>query len=275
MSKKILHVCPYLHPRAGGPAILVLNYSRLLPQHGWQASILTTDWYSPGGPEEIRRTFAKDLDVMVLATGSNRLRIFQKDHNQAAQEAFSKADIFHVHGLWHPLGLMVRRYALAHGKPYVISTHGMLDPWSMQQGQLRKLIYFQLIEKQNLHHAARIIFTTEEERRHITHLQVADLRTDIVLLGANDPPEIDREESRKRFFGRYPALRNRKIILFFGRLHEKKGLHFILEFLPQILKQVPGALLLVVGDGDETYVNEIKKQIADLHLEDNVLLTGR
>ena len=273
-QKKVLHVCPYLHPRAGGPAILVPIYSRLLPQHGWQASILTTDWYSPGGCEEIRQTFANDLDITVLATGPNRLLAFQKDRNQTAQVAFSKADIFHVHGLWHPLGWMVRRYALAHGKPYVISTHGMLDPWSMQQGKLRKLVYFHLFEKKNLQQAARVIFTSEEERRHITQIQVADLKSDIVLLGANDPPQVDKDALRNKFLDLNPALRERKIILFFGRLHQKKGLHLVLEFLPQILKQAPAALLLVVGDGEAPYVNAIKQQVAGMHLEDNVLFTG-
>lgn len=273
-SKKVLHVCPYLHPRAGGPAILVPVYSRLLSQHGWNASILTTDWYSPGGCTEIRQNFRNDLDVTVLATGSNRLLVFQKDRYQTAQEAFSKVDIFHVHGLWHPLGLMVRQYALAHGKPYVISVHGMLDPWSMKQGKLRKLAYYQLIEKRNLQYAARIIFTSDEERRHIKQIQVADLDSEIVLLGANDPPAIDKDVLRKKILDRYPVLRDRKIILFFGRLHQKKGLHIVIKFLPKILKQVPGALLLVVGDGDARYVNQIKHQIADLHLEDKVILTG-
>ena len=273
-TKKILHVCPYLHPRAGGPAILVPIYSRLLPQHGWQASVLTTDWYSPGGSEEIRQNFKNDLDVTVLNTGTNRLLAFMKDQNQAAQVAFSKADIFHVHGLWHPLGLMVRRYALANGKPYVVSTHGMLDSWSMGQGRLKKLVYYHLVEKRNLQQAARIIFTTEEERRHVAHPDINDLKSEIVLLGANDPPGVDKDMLRKKFIDRFPSARNKKIILFFGRLHEKKGLHLVIEFLPQILRQVPDALLLVVGDGETSYLKEIQKQLADLQIAQNVLLTG-
>ena len=273
-SKKVLHVCPYLHPRAGGPAILVPVYSRLLPQHGWQASVLTTDWYSPGGSEEIRQIFKNDLDVTVLNTGPNRLLTFMKEQNQAAQVAFSKTDIFHVHGLWHPLGLMVRRFAVANGKPYVVSTHGMLDSWSMGQGRIKKLIYYHLVEKRNLQQAARIIFTTEEERRHVMLPEVNNLESNIVLLGANDPPGVDRGLLRKKFIDRYPAVQGKKIILFFGRLHEKKGLHRVIEFLPQILRQAPDTLLLVVGDGELPYVAGIKKQVAELQLADNVLLTG-
>lgn len=272
--KKVLHVCPYLHPRAGGPAILVPIYCRLLPQHGWQASVLTTDWYSPGGCEEIRKNLANDLDITVLATGSNRFLALLKDRYQAAQVAFNKADIFHVHGLWHPLGWMVRQYARANNKPYVISTHGMLDRWSMNHGKLRKLIYYHLFEKRNLQHAARIIFTTEEESRHVAQLHVNNLKSTVILLGANDPPAVAKDALRKIFLDRYPVIQGRNIILFFGRLHQKKGLHIVIEFLPKILKQVPGALLLVVGDGDTPYVNKIKKQIADLKLADNVLLTG-
>lgn len=271
--KKVLHVCPYLHPRAGGPATLVPVYTRLLPDYGWRASILTTDWYSPGGSEEIGRMF-HGLDVTVLETGADRLKVLYRDRYRAAQNVFQKADVIHVHGLWHPLGWMVRRYALAHKKPYLVSPHGMLDPWSMRQGKLKKTVYYRLFEKTNLQNAASIIFTTEAERDHIRPAMLNNPRQEVVLLGSDDPPDASRQVLRDDFLARFPVLIERKIVLFFGRLHAKKGLHEIVKMLPQVLGRVPDARLLIVGDGDTAYVNAIKQELKSKDLDHKVIFTG-
>ena len=231
-AKKVLHVCPYLHPLAGGPAILVPVYSRLLPEHGWQAAVLTTDWYSPGGCEAIRKRFAGDLDVTALETGADRMKVLLRENYSSAQDAFQKADLIHVHGLWHPLGWMVRQYALKHEKPYILSPHGMLDPYSMGQGKLKKALYYRLFEKKNLEHASCIIFTTDAERDHIHPSRLNNSHQAVVLLGADDPPDASRQLLRDEFLEHFPVLLERKVILFFGRLHAKKGLHEIIKFLP-------------------------------------------
>src|SRR5262245_6762674 len=51
-----------------------------------------------------------------------------------------QADIFHLHGVWEPLLAVVAKAANIVGRPYVVTPHGMLDPWSLSQGRWKKKV---------------------------------------------------------------------------------------------------------------------------------------
>ena len=61
-------------------------------------------------------------------------------------------------------------------------------------------------------------------------------------------------------------------LLFVGRLDEIKGVQYLLEALPQILKEHPGLGLVVVGYGP--YRLELERRIEQLGLSDRVELVG-
>ena len=76
---------------------------------------------------------------------------------------------------------------------------------------------------------------------------------------------LPKTEARKQL-----RLSDEHMILFFGYVRRYKGLHLLLEAMPQILKQIP-MKLLVVGefyDNEETYRGKIR----DLGLTDHVML---
>jgi glycosyltransferase involved in cell wall biosynthesis len=79
---------------------------------------------------------------------------------------------------------------------------------------------------------------------------------------------LPKEEARRRL-----GLTDKRIILFFGYVRRYKGLHLLLEAMPQILKQMP-LKLLVVGefyDDEEAY----KKEIQKLGLADHVTVNSQ
>jgi len=273
-DKRILHVCPYLHPSAGGPVVVVCQYAERLARHGYTPSILTTDWYSPGGVEELEARYAERYDLTVLETGNNFLKMFTPGIRKVIGEQVANSDLLHVHGLWHAVGMRAMMEARKLGKPYVVSPHGMLDPYSMSIRPLRKRLYWSLVESRNLRFSSRILFTTDEERRLATEAVGRLEPNDVILLGADDPPDRDRESLKGEALQAYPALQGKRVILFLGRLHEKKGLHLAVSFLGGIVKTVPDAILCVVGDGEDGYQDHIHSEIERLGLRDHVCFTG-
>src|SRR5438067_8496419 len=53
-----------------------------------------------------------------------------------------KVDVVHFHGLWLPRHSALSRMCRASGAPYVVSPHGMLEPWAWRHNRWKKLPSF-------------------------------------------------------------------------------------------------------------------------------------
>jgi len=67
--------------------------------------------------------------------------------------------------------------------------------------------------------------------------------------------------------------RNPNLLLFVGRLVEKKGLKYLLRALPEVIKKYPNIILNIVGTGPEQ--KSLKQQITRLNLDNYVRFLGR
>jgi glycosyltransferase involved in cell wall biosynthesis len=70
----------------------------------------------------------------------------------------------------------------------------------------------------------------------------------------------------------YPPLRDRRILLFAGRVAKEKNVGFLLKIAPKIFEKHPEAALLIVGDGP--YLPEVRKECERLNLTDRCVFTG-
>ena len=64
----------------------------------------------------------------------------------------------------------------------------------------------------------------------------------------------------------------------FGFTYPSKGFHLVLEALPEILKKVPQAKVIIAGsapsDGGQNYIQKLETITKNLKLEKNVVFTG-
>ncbi|MBU2633761.1 MAG: glycosyltransferase family 4 protein [Nanoarchaeota archaeon] len=67
-------------------------------------------------------------------------------------------------------------------------------------------------------------------------------------------------------------IKSKYVLLFVGRLTEKKGVKYLLEAMPQIIKEFKDVELLIVGDG--VLKKELMKLTKDLKIEKNVKFLG-
>jgi len=66
--------------------------------------------------------------------------------------------------------------------------------------------------------------------------------------------------------------RNKKIILFVGRLAPEKNVPALIKALAIVVKKYPNTVLMIVGDGPER--KKLEKLVAKLELENNVVFIG-
>jgi glycosyltransferase involved in cell wall biosynthesis len=67
--------------------------------------------------------------------------------------------------------------------------------------------------------------------------------------------------------------KDKKIILFVGNLIKVKGVDYLIRALPQILRRIPEAALVLVGDGPET--GNLTRLVHRLKLTDEVIFAGK
>jgi glycosyltransferase involved in cell wall biosynthesis len=158
----------------------------------------------------------------------------------------SRFDAVMVHGLWQYHGRAAHRALRGTDTPYFVMPHGMLDPWFKRAHplkHLKKSIYWRLAQGAVLRDARAVVFTCEEERRLAQNTFYPYSACERVVVAGTRAPEGDPAAWRELFFQKFPALREKRILLFLARLHPKKGCDLLLE----AFARASGPLHLVIA----------------------------
>lgn len=129
----------------------------------------------------------------------------------------SRPDIIHVHGVWQFHCAAVYLWSLITGRPYIVTPHGMLEPWiRARSSRLKKLVSW-LYQNRFLKRAAAFQLLTQKERSDVEEFLIGNLAEII----PNYVPPFIREQIAPGWWR--DNLTGRDIYLFLGRIHEKKG----------------------------------------------------
>jgi glycosyltransferase involved in cell wall biosynthesis len=79
---------------------------------------------------------------------------------------------------------------------------------------------------------------------------------------------------KNTFENTYPQLKGKKVILFLGRIHPKKGLDILAEAFGKIIRKQHNASLLIVGPDSDSYRSKIEKILAREGVLDKAIFTG-
>ncbi|GAB5450510.1 MAG: hypothetical protein Hals2KO_08380 [Halioglobus sp.] len=79
-------------------------------------------------------------------------------------------------------------------------------------------------------------------------------------------------EPNRDIVSRY-ALEGKKVIAFIGSFYAYEGLDLLVDAMPRLLEARPDVRLLMVGGGQ--VADELKSRVAQLGIEDRVIMTGR
>ena len=180
--------------------------------------------------------------------------------DEALPETLDGPHLAHFHGLWQPPHATLARACRQRGIPYIVSPHGMLEPWAWRHKWWKKWPYFQLVERAHLRGAAMLLATSELEAARIRQM-LPGARVACVPLGMTSDLGPDYDRARKALGWNT----DQRVLLFLSRLHVKKGLDLLLRALAEI--QIPArdnTRLVIVGGGDPGYVGKLHALARDL-----------
>jgi glycosyltransferase involved in cell wall biosynthesis len=159
-------------------------------------------------------------------------------------------DIVVVNGLWQYHGFAVWRALHKSETPYVVFTHGMLDPWfkhTYPLKHLKKLLYWPWAEYRVLRDAGAVLFTCEEERVLARQSFSLYKCNEIVAGYGSGGSDGNPQAGLNELYSRFPELRNKRIAIFMGRIHEKKGCDLLIQSFARELASNPEWHLLICG----------------------------
>jgi poly(glycerol-phosphate) alpha-glucosyltransferase len=202
--------------------------------------------------------------------------------------------VVHVHGLWMYPGRTARRHARAAQCPLIISPHGMLEPWAIQNSRWKKRVAAWLFENRNLRAANCLHALCSAEAENFRRL---GLRNPIAIIsngvaipgklemgnetvaGGGPPSQIGDQTSLAALRAPRPG-GNRRVLLFLSRLHPKKGLENLLtawgaiQRTPHWGQRAEDWELVVAGSGSPEYEQALKQLTADCQLTASVRFIG-
>ncbi len=267
-SKHILHVIATLDPAAGGPSDSVRVLLNFGPS-GYTGEVVCLD--------DPNASFLVDYPCPVHALGPQTSTFGYNQRLSAWLVAHrDRFDGVIVNGLWQYCGLATWRAVRKH-KPYVVFTHGMLDPYFKRAFPLKhakKWAYWLFAEYWVLRDAFRVLFTTDEESRLAQQsFWLHRWRGFVVPFGANRPPS-HQAGAREAFFHQCPYARDRRFLLFLGRIHRKKGCDLLIEAFSKHAARDPELHLVMAGPDQQAWSAGLKALVDAAGLSDRVHWPG-
>jgi poly(glycerol-phosphate) alpha-glucosyltransferase len=171
-------------------------------------------------------------------------------------------DVCHTHGLWLYPSVAAKNYGRKTGRPYIISPHGMLDPWALKNSRWKKQIAWHLFEASHLRGARCFRALCQSEADSIRRL---GLKNEIAVIpnGIDLPPGDSTVPPPWKSF----VAPEKKVLLFLSRIHPKKGLVNLLKAWAEL--RTSEWVLAIAGWEQGTHEAELKQ----LCVERKILFT--
>ena len=248
-----LHLCNGLDPvRDGGMVPSILGMTGALSRLSSEVTIVT-----PTPSRLDRELMPRTLSL--------------KGPETDLEAAVASAEVVHIHGLWQSHTRRGARTARRARVPYLIAAHGMAEPWALRHKKWKKAIYLALVESRNLRRAACLHALSRPEIGHLRELApwtpicFVPNGVDLDSL-SNLPPRSVLEQD-------HPELKDKFVLLFFGRVHVKKGLDLLAEALGRLAPDFPELHVLIAGNDDGAW-SPFADRVAELGLTGRVTYVG-
>jgi poly(glycerol-phosphate) alpha-glucosyltransferase len=182
-----------------------------------------------------------------------------------------QADVLHLQGLWLYPSIATLRWRARTGRPVLISPRGMLDAWALRNSAWKKRLALALFEWRNLSDAACLHALAEAELRAFRAMGL-DAPVAVIPNGVDLPDPNVPGARPSCLYGDA-----RRVLLFLGRIHPKKGLAEALRAWATVLRDTiirRDWVFVIAGWDDGGHLEGLRRLSSELGVDDAVRFVG-
>ena len=274
MSLHILHIVQSVNPKHGGPIEGIKQQAQEHTHFGHSTEIASLD--SP------KCTFLDFTGTKVYPLALKIYdRVFPISLYKWLVDNHYSYDTVIINGIWgfHLLACWLALHNT--GKPYFIFSHGMLDPWfnrTFPLKRLKKWLVWPWAIYPALKDADAVFFTCDQEKLLARKsFWLYDCNEVVINYGTGGVPNPQADYTVS-FFRDHPQLVSKKLFLFLGRVHPKKGPDLLLNAIAILQKEGywdPTEMTLVLaGPNDNPYASQLVRLAEKLNISESIYWTG-
>ncbi len=183
------------------------------------------------------------------------------------------SDMCHINMLWELPSLVASRKSYDFNIPYIITPHGVLEPWRLNFKWWKKKPYLMLFQKELFDRVSCFHALSDSE---VEGFRKAGYKGEVCVIpnGVNEDILLNRIEVEESDYQEWPEFKNRKVVLFMSRLDPEKGLDVLVPAWKDIAKQQENAILVIAGPDNRGYGVEIKKMAEHLGFDKSIKFIG-
>ena len=241
---KVLLVTTCIDKSFGGPARSIPLLARGLSAAGVDVTLMVVR--------------SDNMNTGLLEGSGVKLKVLEKGYKVREVRRFvadEHFDLVHGQAIWEPLCHFARVAASKCKVPFISTPRGSLEPWSLEQKRIKKLIAMLVYQKRDLNKSVCIHATCKMEADNIRALGI---KAPIAVVP--NCIDVDALPVRKGTEG------VKKQALFLSRIHPKKGIEMLLDAWDNIHDSFPDWNLVIAGNGDPIYVEELHGAISRMGL---------
>lgn len=202
---RILHIVENFSFSGGGIRTVVKNLSEELKKCKYNSYIITSK--------------KEKEDKVYVVDSTDKPWLYSKEWKTKIQFICieKEIDCIHIHGTWMYPQFIAAKYSYKNNIPFILSPHGMYEPWLWEKGTLKKKLYFKYFTKKYFEKASIIHAITAEEKKNLKIIFPK-------LKFKEIPNLIESKESLIE-----SSFCNENYLLYLGRLDEVKGLDILIK----------------------------------------------
>ena len=274
-------------PRVNGVTVSVDSFSRALVNMGHEVMVFCSSYpKNMSNPVSLDENAEADNLYKIVRIPSLPVTVSKEDRVAKLNKlswVFRQADEFNPDIIHINSEMVIAEfgflYARTHNLPVVYTFHTMWEDYAPYYFPyipefIVKYIVNRVI-KNVLRRSYRVIVPTvqieETVKKYKLDISPVLLPTGIdIKMFEHSGKEI--AEFRSKMEGLFTCLKNKRILLFAGRVAKEKNIGFLLNILPEILADHPDVILIVAGNGPDIdyYRNEAER----LGIKDKCIFPG-